>query len=312
MSSPPPADAAAAAPGRLRRWLREIKDAIISIGRSWWQHDLSHSAAALAFYSLISLGPITALVVRVAAFLVGQNEAESGVRLVVSMVFDPESSDVLVEMVHSRRDQSLVDLPSIIGLFILLFTATRVLAELRKVLRHVFGSRVFTSRKHRVLSEVNDRIIPSILVAALGAALAFSVVAATAARIILQKFSIDLPDWIDDLSAIERIASTLVVSILFTATYRWLPPKPPPRRDAMLGGLFGGILMALLKGLVELYFKQSQIISGYGAAVALVIILLWIYFTVHVFFLGAELAAYLGKKRGGFPVSDPIEPASRS
>jgi membrane protein len=79
---------------------------------------------------------------------------------------------------------------------------------------------------------------------------------------------------------------------------RWMAGTLPPR-DVWLGAALTALLFSLCKHLISLYIGSSNMASTYGAASALIIIFVWVYYSAQIFLLGAEFAKVHGDSLGG-------------
>lgn len=284
----------------LRRDLvQEFWKGISEVGKRWWNHNHSRSAAALAFYSLFSMIPILLIVTRLAAAFIGKDMAEEGVEQGVEMFFDENASKYLQDLVLARPSETFTGISSVIGFFVLLFTASKVVVELRDVLTVVFGKKAWEGRKGFIIHLVLSQVVPLLLVLALGAVLAMSAFAGAALQLISTHLNGFLPVDLQLWEWAQRVIPLIFSILLFTLILRWLPPRPPKIVDSMIGAAVACVLLSALRSLIAFYFGHSSVATGYGAAVTLVVILLWIYFTIQIFFIGAETAAYLDRKRRG-------------
>jgi membrane protein len=76
--------------------------------------------------------------------------------------------------------------------------------------------------------------------------------------------------------------------LLFAAIYKFLPDTSIAWRDVAIGAVATALLLTIGKSLIGLYIGSSQVASSYGAAGALIVILLWVYYSAQIFLLGAE------------------------
>jgi membrane protein len=104
------------------------------------------------------------------------------------------------------------------------------------------------------------------------------------------------------LQSINFVISLALISLLFAAIYKVLPDKKLEWRDVVVGAVATAILFNLGKLLVGLYIGGSAIASSYGAAGALIIVLLWIYYSAQIFLLGAEFTKVYASHHGTQPV----------
>ncbi|WP_234047239.1 YihY/virulence factor BrkB family protein [Luteolibacter pohnpeiensis] len=249
--------------------------------------------------------PILVVATQLAAAVVGRQWAEEGVGEAAEIMFDRESSEYLRSLLKSQPGAAFTGISSIIGFFVLLFAASKVVVELREVLTTVFGKRHREGKKGFVIGLIVGRLVPITLVVGLGMILAFSALATAALQILTTHLNGWLPVNLALWSSIQRVAPLVLVTLLFALILRWLPPRPPAFKDSLVGGVISCGLLAMLRRGIEFYFGQSSIGTAYGAAVTLVVVLLWIYFTIQIFFIGAEITAYLSRLRHEQEYEDP-------
>jgi membrane protein len=91
--------------------------------------------------------------------------------------------------------------------------------------------------------------------------------------------------------------SFVVVFVLFASIYKWLPDPPIAWRDVAVGAAVTAALFTLGKFLIGLYLGTSGIASGFGASGSLIVILLWVYYSSQIFFMGAEFTRVYAEHR---------------
>lgn len=283
----------------VRRVAEHSWDFAFQIGKRWWVHSHSRSAAALAFYSLFSMVPILVIVTGLAAAFIGRDRAEEEVGQAAEILFDERSGSYLRELLNARADVTFTGVSSVIGFFILMFSASKVVVELRDSLGLVFGRKSREGRHGVVIDLVLGQLVPLMLVVSLGAVLVISAMAAAVLQVIASHVGEYLPDNWQLWTWGQRVIPLAFETLLFAAILRWLPSNPPGFRAALVGAVVTCVLLAMLRSLIGFYFTQSSVTTAYGAAVTLVVVLLWIYFTIQIFFLGAETAGFIERKRLG-------------
>ena len=90
------------------------------------------------------------------------------------------------------------------------------------------------------------------------------------------------------ISVLNWAISLTLISALFAAIYKILPDKPIAWRDVAIGSVTTAVLFTIGKSLIGLYIGSTGVASGYGAAGAILILLLWVYYSAQIFLLGAE------------------------
>ena len=78
--------------------------------------------------------------------------------------------------------------------------------------------------------------------------------------------------------------------MIFIAIFKFVPSVPVTWRAAAAGGLFTAILFAAGRFALAWYLGREAQASAYGAATALVLLLIWIYYSAQILFLGAQFS----------------------
>ena len=288
-----------------------IKLWAIRLGRAaskWWRHKHADEAAALAFYSLISLVPILLVGVSVASVFVDQ---ETATRILVA-----EADRVAGVTVGAYFAQILKydihwvgsGISPIIGGLLLFFAATKVIAELRKSLGKVFGVSKRKGRKAAVAG-LMGRLAATVMLLLLGVYIASAVIFETIMGVIVSTVN-DSPFLLKLAAAVSPLLSFGAMIVLAAIAMRWLPAQPPKFKEALVGGFVSASLLVGLKVGLAQFLKHTDVGSFYGSALTLVLVLFWIYFAMQVFLFGAELAAELAfERRLHEPVLDAGEPS---
>jgi membrane protein len=282
-----------------QRMARGLWAVSLEVGKRWWRHSHSRSAAALAFYSLFSMVPILVIVTGLASTFIGQDRAVEGVGQAAKELFDDKSGTYLRDLLSARPDDTFTGISSLIGFFVLLFTASKVVVELRSTLTVVFGRKISEGRHGLIIDWLKGQVIPLLLVLALGVVLVVSALAAAALQVLAVHLSDYLPRNFAFWGWMQKVVPLVFETLLFALILRWLPAKPPRFPQALTGAVVTCVLLMVLRSLIGFYFGQSSVTTAYGAAVTLVVVLLWIYFTIQIFFIGAETSAYLERKKQG-------------
>jgi len=102
---------------------------------------------------------------------------------------------------------------------------------------------------------------------------------------------------------LEFFSSIVVMTILFSLTFKILPVRDIAWGDVLLGSVITALLFWIGKFLIGLYIGRSAVASDFGAAGTLVVAILWVYYSSQIFFFGAEFTrAYSlghGSRRAG-------------
>lgn len=255
--------------------------------------------AAIAFYTVTSLGPVLFIVVAIGGLAFGEEAARGAVAAQLTGLVGRESAGLVQAALHGAAGTPQSILASVLGAVTLLVTASGVFAEMQSALNALWRA---PPRATTVSRLVRARIVSLGLVAALGFLLMVSLV--------VSAMLAGLGDWINArlawgtlvLGALNLVISYVLVTLLFAAIYKILPDVRLAWRDVVAGAIVTALLFNAGKFLIALYLARTAIASSYGAAGAVILLLLWIYWSVQIFLFGAELtkvhAAWRGTRAG--------------
>ena len=100
------------------------------------------------------------------------------------------------------------------------------------------------------------------------------------------------------LPALNFVVSLVLFGVLFGAIYKVLPDRSLQWNDVLTGALTTSLLFNIGKSLIGWYIGSSAIASSYGAAGGLIVLLLWVYYSVQIFLLGAEFTKIYANRHG--------------
>ena len=275
----------------LRLWCGHL----LRAAKMWWRHKHADEAAALAFYSLISLVPILIIGIFIASLIVDEKTATHILLSETHRVAGSNVGGYFAQILKSDISLAGSSASPVIGILFLFFSATKVIAELRKSLGKVFGVPRRKGKK-AALAELIGRLAAVVMLLILGVFIASAVIFETLMGVIVNSLQ-DSPFLLRVATAVSPMLSFVAMMLLAAVAMRWLPARPPKFKEALIGGGVSALLLVGLKIGLAKFLQHSDIGSFYGSAVTLVLVLFWIYFAMQVFLYGAELAAELALQR---------------
>ncbi|MBT8037119.1 MAG: YihY/virulence factor BrkB family protein [Verrucomicrobiae bacterium] len=261
----------------------------------WWRHKHADEAAALAFYSLISLVPILLVGISVASIFVDEETATRILLSEAGRVAGPTVGGYFAQILQNDIHWVGSGVSPIIGGLLLLFAATKVIAELRKSLGKVFGVPKEKGRKAAIAGLVG-RLAAMIMLLLLGVFIASAVIFETMMGVIVSSLN-DSPLLLRMATAVSPMLSFGAMVFLAAVAMRWLPARPPRFREALFGGAVSAVLLVGLKIGLAQFLQHTDVGSFYGSALTLVLVLFWVYFAMQAFLYGSELVAELMAER---------------
>ena len=251
--------------------------------------------AALAFYALFVLLPVPIFVVSGAAKLVGGEIARSEVVAVLRALAGDRMAVTLGEALETASELTWGG-AHLFGLASVVFGATAFFVELQEALNEIW--RVPTGR-FELWSFVRSRFLSFVMVAASGFVLLVLTLASAVTRGFGDRLIMALPFPLVASRVGGFLISLVVIAVVFSLVFRYVPDAEVSFRDVWLGSLATASLFVCGNELIGLYLRHTQLATAYGAAGSLVLTLLWIYYSALAFLFGAELTRLLGAGRAG-------------
>jgi membrane protein len=275
----------------VRNWLPSVGD-IARVMRSavdeWLAHRAASKGAALAFYTLFSIAPILVLVIAIAGFFYGADAAQGQLLGELKGLVGAKGAEGIQLVLAGARNKESGKAATLIATALLLFGATSVFAELKDSLDEIWD--VPPLKGASWWDTVRTRLLSFGLILVLGFLLMVSLVV-SAALAVLENYLSGL--WQQATVLLGWLASGisfLVIAVLFGVIYKLLPRIKLSWHDVTIGAIGTAALFTLGKFAIGLYIGNSGVANSYGAAGSMIALLLWVYYSAQIFFLGAEFA----------------------
>jgi membrane protein len=272
---------------------------------NWSSHKDSRQGAALAYYSIFSLGPIIVIAIAVAGFFFGREAASGQVAASIKdMLGDTGAKAVQAMLADAGRPREGL-LATLLGIGTLLFAAIGVVIQLKDALNTVWE--VGELPGHGVWHFIRSYVVSLAAVLALGFLLLMSLVV-TAGLAAVGKFAAPhLQEWV--LHLVSVLISLSVISLLFAMMFKWLPDAAVDWYDVWLGATITAVLFEIGKSAIGFYIGKQGLDSTYGAAASVIVVLIWVYYTSQIILMGAEVTRAFAKHRGSIKRRETAKPA---
>jgi membrane protein len=256
-------------------------------------------SASVAFYTLLSLAPLLVLIVSVAGLFLGRRAAQGQLTWQIENLLGPEVASAIQGLLHSRPKPVSGAIGVFVSIITLLFGASAVVMEVRDALNAIWRVPNQRSRNQitTLLRVVKERLYSFAVILGAGFLLLIS--------LILSTFLLALGRLLGHLSVApyflqlaELLFSFLTAAFLFAAIYKVLPRVTLDWADVGVGAAVTSLLFIIGKFLISLYLAKASLGSAYGAAGSIIVVLVWVYYSAQVFFLGAEFTKVYTKTFG--------------
>jgi len=270
--------------------LRLVKQAF----GGWVDDSAPSMGAALAFYTLFSLAPVLLLAIAVAGFFMGRDEAQNLLITQLTALLGDKAAMGIESMLDAAGSRDPGKLPAIVGTLTLALGATTVFVELRSDLDRIW--RCAKPGSGGIWNFLQTRLLSFGMVVTIGFLLLVSLVVTTAVSAVGDR-------WLGGgmqfaAHGLDFLASFGVITILFASIYKFLPTAKIAWSDVWIGAAITSLLFWAGKFAIGLYVAKAAVGSTFGAAGTLVVVIVWVYYSAQIFFLGAELTREYAWRHG--------------
>lgn len=266
--------------------LKGLTQVSVKSFNAWIEHRGASKGAALAFYTLFSLTPILILVIAVAGYFFGNDAAQGQIIHQIQGLVGRNGAQAIQALLAAARDRSGGLVATIIATVLLIIGATSVFTELKGSLDEMWGA------QKSILSPISILLKTRLLAFGLVLTLTFLLLISLVVSTILTVFEHFVGGiWSSSaflFASLSWLISFGVITCLFAVIYKMLPDAPLAWPDVLIGSVFTAGLFSFGKYLIGLYLGNSAIASSFGAAGSIIALLLWVYYSAQIFFLGAE------------------------
>lgn len=262
--------------------LNTVKDLATKSFANWSEDNVPRLAASFSFYAILSLAPLLVLAVVLAGYFYGHAvDARQALLTHASGAVGKQGAQLLDEMLKGAEKPGARGIATVFSLIVTFFSASNLFIQLDDAVNSMWGIK---QKGSAIRNMVATRIIAFLCVMFFGA-------------VVLAWLGLD--SWLGWLEKqtpgfngwqiVSFVVAVLILSGVFLVSLKALPRRRLQWADAMPGAVVTAVGIALTKLLLSVYFANFNVSAAYGSAGALVVILLWIYYTAQIYFFGVEL-----------------------
>lgn len=270
-----------------------VKNLLAETLRQWLDDEVPRLAAALSFYTAISIAPLLILLVTLLGLTLGDEAARGFLTDELVQVTDQQAAQFIQAVIANADRPEGRGLAGVFSLLVLVWGATNVFAQLKAAMNKIWQTE--PEQTAGILSFLRTRAFSFGMVMAVAFLLAVSMVISVAMSVITESARFDLPGWDGLWQLFSGGVSLAVITALFAAMFRWLPDTRVRWREVWLGAAVTAVLFTLGKTGLGYYLASRE--SAYGVASSLLAMLVWVYFSAQIVFFGAELTAVRSRRK---------------
>jgi membrane protein len=244
-------------------------------------------SAALAYYTVFSLAPLLILIISLAGLFLGNDAATNRLYPQIAQYVGPAAALQIQEILKNLAFSGKTGMAVVVGVITLLIGASSIFVEIQESINIIW--RVKAKPKKGWLKLLQNRFLSFSLIVSLGFLLLVSLVINFLMDALSKNLVHFLPYVTNLLIKGVNLGITLVViSTLFAIIFKVLPDVKIRWKDVRIGAVFTAILFMLGQYGIGLYLRYTAQNSAYGAAGSIILLLLWIYYTAAILYIGAE------------------------
>lgn len=260
--------------------------------------DILKYSASLAYYTVFSIAPLLVIISTLASFFYGKDAVQGQVyeqlQGLVGSVAAIQIQDI-IKNIHLVGNSFFA---SIVSIIILLIGATTIFGEIQDSLNKIWGLRIKTKKTWWKL--IITRLLSFSIILCIG----FIMIVSLILNALVSAFGKFLGRYIHHFSVYfieitEALLSFAIAAFLFSLMFKVLPDAKIKWKDVLFGGLITAIFFTLGKLAIGFYLGKSNLTTLYGAAASIIIIMVWVYYSSIILYLGAEFTKVHSKLYGG-------------
>ncbi len=272
-----------------------LKDTVVGFG----DDRAIKMSASLSYYTVFSMAPLLLLMISLAGAFYGRDAVQGKVFDEINGLLGSDAAIQIQEIIKNMELSGQTTLSLVVSGVILLIGATTVFVDIQDSINTIW--RVKAKPKRGWVKLIKDRLLSSSIIVGLGFLLIVTLIvngALVALGDLLKSYFPDVT--IVLLQILNIVISFVVITILFGVIFKVLPDAKVAWRDVRMGAFFTACLFMLGRYLIGLYIETTGTGSAYGAAGSMIVILVWVYYTASILYIGAEFtrvyADYIGAK----------------
>ena len=266
-------------------------------------------AAALAYYSLLSMAPLLLVVVSVAGVFFADGQVHAQLIEQMRRLVGEEGAALTQTVIAHTGSEERSAWQLVLGALLTLFGATTVFGQLQYALNRVWRVQA-APRAGLIMLFVKQRILSFALVLSVGFLLMVSLVISAILGALHMYLDARLAWAAFIWNGLDLVISFTLATLLIALMFKYLPDAEIEWRDTWLGALITAALFIVGKQVIGLYLGQATVASSFGAAASVVIFMIWVYYAALILLFGAEITQAVAARRGDvFVPTENAKPA---
>ncbi len=268
------------------------------VWREFIEDDILKYSASLAYYTVFSLAPLLVIIISVCGVMFGHEAIQGHIFGQIKGLVGSQAATQVQDSIKNIHLSGNNIFASIISIIVLMIGATGIFGEVQDSLNKIWGLKV--KAKRGWLKLIINRLLSFSLIVCIGFVMMVSLMLnamVSAFSNYISRYSTEMSVTLIQLT--DVVLSFVAVTFLFSLMFKLLPDAKIKWKDVFVGGLITSLFFNLGKLGIGYYLGQSNLSSVYGAAGSVIIIMVWVYYSSIILYLGAEFTKVYAKFYGG-------------
>ena len=244
----------------------------------------------MAYYAVFSIFPIIIIVISILGMVFGKQAVSGELFHELKDVFGENAAQQIQGIIKEHHIKHDSVLTTAIGFATLILSASGMFSQIHNAFNNLWH--IKAKPKSSILRYFTKHISSFSLLMLLF----FLLFISTSANAFLIKHATSLHPNHAFTYLYEHLSSFLVISVLFALMFKFLGDAKVYWKPALLSGVFTGILFILGKIGIGMYIGKSNLSTSFGSASVLALIMLWVYYTSQIIFLGASFLKIVSER----------------
>jgi len=262
------------------------------------EDDVLKYSASLAYYTIFSIAPVIIVIISVCGVLFGKEAIQNQLYGQINELVGSSAADQIQDTIKNIHLTGSNIFATTVGIIVLLIGATGIFGEVQDSLNKIWGLRL---KKRKIWWKlILNRLLSFSLIICLG----FVMMVSLLLNALVSAFGNFLARYFSEFSVIfiqitDNVLTFVITTFLFSLMFKVLPDAKIKWKDVFIGGFITAVFFTLGKLAVGYYLGSSNIATIYGAAGSVMIVMVWVYYSSIILYLGAEFTKVYAKLYGG-------------
>ena len=282
----------------MKKKIKNIYTYLKQVFTEFAEDNILKYSASLAYYTVFSLAPVLIVIISICGVLFGKEAIQGHIYGQIKGLVGNDAAVQIQETIKNIHLTGHNIFATIISIIVLLIGATGIFGEVQDSLNKIWGLRIKTKKTWWKL--IINRLLSFSLILCIG----FVMMVSLLLNALVSAFGTFLARYFSEFSVIlvqltDNVLTFIVTTFLFSLMFKVLPDAKIKWKDVLIGGLITSVFFTLGKLTIGYYLGSSNIASVYGAAGSIMIIMVWVYYSSIILYLGAVFTKVYAKLHGG-------------